>query len=169
MALRSTMSSALSVGAPWTCERKPSSANFSARVIPDRPACRLAVTSCTLEPIEETMPMPVTTTRLIHLLSTTARRRCVFSGQTGTRGTEQADANVPHVIYALGVGLQPAVGDAEDQLAFESALHVDAVDHLLDRWKHLSGELNLAHAERAPSARQAKPAEEESRQLPESV
>ena len=35
--------------------------------ISDLPSCRLAVTSCTLEPIEDTMPIPVTTTRLIPL------------------------------------------------------------------------------------------------------
>ncbi len=50
---------------PCTRERKPSSANFSARVTPDLQAWRLAVTSCVFEPIEDTMPIPVTTTRLI--------------------------------------------------------------------------------------------------------
>ena len=52
-------------GAPCTWQRKPSSAYFSARTMPDLASRRDASTSWVLFPIEETMPMPVTTTRLI--------------------------------------------------------------------------------------------------------
>ena len=44
-------------------------------------------------------------------------------------GAEQADAHVLDLVDAPPVGLQPAVGDAENQLALEDALDVDAVDH----------------------------------------
>jgi hypothetical protein len=40
---------------------------FRARDPRLRPECRLASTSCELLPIEETIPIPVTTTRLIRL------------------------------------------------------------------------------------------------------
>ena len=54
-----------SVGAPCTWQRKPSSAYSSAREMPDLASRRLARTSCVLLPMDETMPIPVTTTRLI--------------------------------------------------------------------------------------------------------
>ena len=41
---------------------------FRRAMTPDRPSRRLASTSCVLLPIEETIPMPVTTTRLIAIL-----------------------------------------------------------------------------------------------------
>src|SRR5947207_4772794 len=66
MARRSTVSSALSEGAPCTWQRKPSSAYLSAREIPDLASRRLASTSWVLLPIDETMPIPVTTTRLMN-------------------------------------------------------------------------------------------------------
>src|SRR6202044_3760835 len=52
-------------GAPCTWERKPSSAYFSARVIPDFASWRLASTSWVLLPMDETIPIPVMTTRLM--------------------------------------------------------------------------------------------------------
>src|SRR6476620_1597239 len=65
MARRSITSAGLSVGAPCTGERKPSSAYLSARVIPDFASCSLASTSWVLFPMDETIPIPVMTTRLM--------------------------------------------------------------------------------------------------------
>src|SRR5450756_1167045 len=65
MARRSTDPAGSSVGMPCTWQRKPRLANSSAWVIPDLASRRLARTSCVLLPMDETMPIPVTTTRLI--------------------------------------------------------------------------------------------------------
>src|SRR5580658_6866586 len=65
MARRSTEPLGSSVGAPCTWLRKPSSAYFSARTTPDLASRSDASTSCALLPMDETMPIPVTTTRLI--------------------------------------------------------------------------------------------------------
>src|SRR6185437_14187452 len=65
MARRSTESAGLSVGAPCTWQRKPSLAYSSARLMPDLASRKLARTSWVLLPMDETMPIPVTTTRLI--------------------------------------------------------------------------------------------------------
>src|SRR5262245_65877047 len=51
--------------APCTWQRKPSSAYWSARTMPDFASRSEASTSWVLFPIEDTTPMPVTTTRLI--------------------------------------------------------------------------------------------------------
>jgi len=77
MARRSTTLSASRLGAPCTWQRKPSSAYLSARTIPDLASRRLARTSWVLLPIDETMPMPVTTTRLMQAPSAPLERnRC---------------------------------------------------------------------------------------------
>ena len=67
MARRSTDSPGSSVGAPCTWQRKPSSAYLSARTMPGFASRNEASTSCVLLPMDETMPIPVTTTRLILL------------------------------------------------------------------------------------------------------
>ena len=65
MARRSIDPDGSSVGMPCTWLRKPWLANSSERVMPDFASRRLASTSCVLFPIDETMPIPVTTTRRI--------------------------------------------------------------------------------------------------------
>ncbi len=80
----------------------------------------------------------------------------------------------PHVgnrVDTLAVGLEPAIGDAEDELRLEDALEIDAVDDPLDRRQHLIGEVDLkkADTERAAATRQAEPAEEEAGELPERI
>src|ERR1700712_803585 len=62
---RSSTSNGSSLGAPCTWQRKLSSAYSGAKTMPGRAARRLSSTSATSFPIEETMPMPVMTTRLI--------------------------------------------------------------------------------------------------------
>ena len=69
MARRSTDSAGSSEGAPCTWQRKPSVAYSSAREMPDLASRRLASTSWVLLPMDETMPIPVTTTRLIEASS----------------------------------------------------------------------------------------------------
>ena len=63
-----------SVGAPCTWQRKPSSAYLSARTMPDLASRKLASTSWVLLPIDETMPIPVTTTRLMNASSASCVR-----------------------------------------------------------------------------------------------
>jgi hypothetical protein len=63
--LRSIMPSQSSFGAPCTWQRKPSSAYLSALTMPDFASRKAASTSWALLPMEDTMPMPVTTTRFI--------------------------------------------------------------------------------------------------------
>src|ERR1700686_5527701 len=65
MARRSTASLGSSVGAPCTWQRKPSSAYLSARTMPDLASRNDATPSCVLLPMDETMPIPVTTTRFM--------------------------------------------------------------------------------------------------------
>jgi len=50
-------------GAAWTWQRKPRSAYSGAAEIPDFASRSAASTSLALLPIEETIPIPVTTTR----------------------------------------------------------------------------------------------------------
>ncbi len=112
-------SSGSRVGAPCTWQRKPSSC-----VVVGARRCRIcasrreASTSCVLLPIDETMPMPVTTTRLMALLlvrpSSAARladvrptgphlnrlERVVRRSGPGGRGLEQADAQVLRLVDA---------------------------------------------------------------------
>ena len=108
MARRSTTSAGSSVGAPCTWQRKPSSAYLSARVMPDFASRRLASTSWVLLPMDETMPIPVTTTRLMiassafRLRVTLGRRRdagdcraaCQAPAGCGASSLEQADLEV---------------------------------------------------------------------------
>src|ERR1700681_1428427 len=86
IARRSMTPAGSSVGAPCTCERKPSSAYLCARVIPDLASWRLASTSWVLFPMDETMPIPVMTTRLM----IASPCRCVLCD-----GRRQAKAAMP--------------------------------------------------------------------------
>jgi len=65
LGLRGTCATQSIWGAPCTWQRKPISAYFSALTIPDLPSLSEAITSWLELPIEETIPIPVTTTRLI--------------------------------------------------------------------------------------------------------
>src|SRR3954454_20533635 len=125
MARRSMTSAGLSVGAPCTCERKPSSACFAARVIPDFASRRLASTSWALFPMDETMPIPVMTTRL--MIASPCRyagverytRRCTARSRRSRRRCallEHPDLQVLCAIDNLAIHGKPAVGDAEHQL-----------------------------------------------------
>src|SRR5499425_2321355 len=148
-ARRSMVSSALRLGAPCTWHRKPSSAYLSARRIPDLASRKLASTSWVLLPMDETMPIPVTTTRLMiasSAFSGAPRWKAPRSGPGPARLRhfillEQAHFQVERPVDHRVVGGQPAVRNAEHQFRPHHALHVDAVDDLLDVRKNLAGEL----------------------------
>src|ERR1700704_4413508 len=104
-----------SVGAPCTWERKPSSAYFSARVMPDFASYRLASTSWVLFPMDETIPIPVMTTRLMIASSchsllfdvrVEAENRLATSSSRLLRGAllEQADPQILRAIDNLAIG-----------------------------------------------------------------
>src|SRR5215467_2662511 len=174
MARRSIASSALRVGAPCTWQRKPSSAYLSAREMPDLASRRLARTSWVLLPIDETMPIPVTTTRLMNASSASrCAERALLPPSTAARlhhlVAEQTDLEVHRPIDDRAVRRQPTVGDAEHELAAHDALDVDAVDHVLDRGQNLAGEFQFAQSERASLAGCAHPAQEKAEQLPERI
>src|ERR1051325_906969 len=176
MARRSTTSSGSSRGAPCTWERKPSSAYLSARTMPDLASRRLASTSCVLLPMDETMPIPVTTTRLMPASSASHRRAAGRQSQRSGPArlqhrllTEQPDLEIERTVDHRAVGGKPAVGDAEHELRSHHPLDVEAVHDLLHRRQHLAGKLEFAEPERATLAGRAEPAEEKAEQLPQRV
>src|SRR5258708_26650193 len=149
MARRSITSAGLSVGAPCTCERKPSSACLSARVMPDLASRRLASTSWVLLPMDETMPIPVTTTRLMEAspaldansrpqnrgwLDKSARSRRTGLHRVGV--AEPPNLEVESLIDDRAVGREPAVGNAEHELRAHHPLDFEAIDHVLHGRQH---------------------------------
>src|SRR6266700_148849 len=161
-------SAGLMVGAPCTCERKPSSAYFSARVIPDFASWRLASTSWVLFPMDETMPIPVMTTRLMFASSCRyvlelprSSRRCAL--------LEQADLQILRAIDNLTVRGKPPVGDTEHELCTHHALDIDVVHNLANVRHHLPGKFKLAQPERAAAAFAADPPSVDADHLPERV
>src|SRR5262245_53720966 len=151
--------------------------------MPDLPSLREARTSWVLLPIEDTTPMPVTTTRLMQDLA--SHCRAVVSptwgaGQSAVASAsrrggsllprhEQADLEVGGGVHHLAVSLHDPVCDRQLELAQDHALQVD---HIL---QHFGGgcdhanELQLADAEGASLAGGAEPAQEEARELPQRV
>src|SRR5947209_8540639 len=119
--------------------------------MPDLASRRLARTSWVLFPIDETMPIPVTTTRLMYASS----ESCAQPGRAASTAArlhrrvllEQADLEVRRPINDRAVSRQPAVGNAEHQLGTHYPLDVETVDDLLDVRKHLAGELQFAEAQ----------------------
>src|SRR5262249_22271523 len=172
MARRSITSAGLSVGAPCTCERKPSSLCFSACVMPDFASCRLDNTSWVLFPMDETMPIPVMTTRLMlasPYLSLFVRLRHAF--RSGRRGAllEQPASQLRRAIDNLAIGRKPAVGNAQPELQAHHPLDIDVVHNLAHVRHDLTGQLQFAEPERPPAALSAGPAEEEAEHLPQRI
>src|SRR5262245_30761864 len=130
-ALRGIMFSHSRLMAPCTWQRKPSSAYFSARTMPDLASRSEASTSWVLFPIEETIPMPVTTTRLIEVPFPASSQRPApvrscrppavlfrLSGRYGLFSRfEQANAQIGGSVDDLAIGLHDAIGDGELQPA----------------------------------------------------
>src|ERR1700730_7948107 len=182
MARRSTTPSGSRLGAPCTWQRNPSSAYLSARTIPDFASRRLARTSWVLFPIDETMPMPVTTTRLMEASSAVQKLRVLLPGTLRTMSgapscaarlhlflTEQADLEIHGPVDDRAIGLEPAVRDAQHQLGSHDPLDVDAVDHLLHGGQNLARELDFAEPQRPSFSGRAEPSEEEAQQLPQCI
>src|SRR5882757_5484641 len=109
---RSTSSSTLIFSVPATWLRKPISLYCGTNSMPDLPSFRDCVTSAALLPIEETTPRPVTTTRF--MLSARCRNR--------RRVLDKADLQAADLVDLLAIGVNEAVGDAQDQLAQDHAL-----------------------------------------------
>src|SRR5437899_1120248 len=132
--------------------------------------------------MDETMPIPVTTTRLMEAspaldansrpqnrgsLDKSARSRRTRLHRVGV--AEQADLEVESLIDAGAVGREPAIGDAEHELRAHHPLDFEAIDHVLHGRQHLAGKLEFAEAERAALARRTEPAEEKSQELPQRI
>src|SRR5262249_39966181 len=97
--------------------------------------------------MEETIPIPVTTTRRIANAFPPARARTPSrSGRRLQRSdvAEQPDLEIERAVDNRSVCREPAVGDAENELRTHHPLDIDAVDQLLHRRQNLSGELHLA-------------------------
>src|ERR1043166_5098 len=168
IARRSTTSAASSEGAPCTCERKPSSAYLSAREMPDFASRRFASTSWVLLPMDETMPIPVTTTRLM-LASCAPKKAGVGLPQLEAGAppsapdrlcrliAEQADLEVECPVDNGAIRREPAVGDAEHEFRAHHALDLDAVDDLAHGGQDLARQLQFAKAERSALPRRAEP------------
>src|SRR5690606_4394748 len=103
-------------GLPATWLRKPISVYSGMATIPERPSRSEASTCRESSPMHETMPMPVTTTRRVLMVSVILLSHCpgVF---------EQTDPQVGRFVDHLSVDLHLAVGHAK---------HQPAVDHALD-------------------------------------
>src|SRR5262245_35598542 len=175
MARRSTASKGSSVGAPCTWHRKPSSAYLSARTTPDFASRKLASTSWVLFPIDETMPIPVTTTRRIPASSASLAPtpRVGATSRLIRRHLlvepEQPDLEVHGPVDDRSVGLEPAVGDAQHELGAHHALDVDAIDDLFDIGQDLARQLDLAGTERTAVSGRAAPSQKEPKHLPERI
>src|SRR4051812_24865404 len=174
MARRSITSAGWSVGAPCTWKRKPSSAYLSARVMPDFASKRLASTSWVLFPMDETIPIPVMTTRLM-IVSPLSFLCCPPYSMPPSRLrlhgvlSEQADPEVLRAIDNLAVRGKPPIRDAENQPGTHYPLDVDVVDDLADARQHLAGKLQFAKAEGAAAALAAGPGQEEPHHLPQRI
>src|SRR5918993_4641559 len=102
--------------------------------MPDLASRSEARTSCVVLPMDETIPIPVTTTRLIAHSSIRSTPKAGFPARPkangggsqqvrgrlrssrGAGGLEQADPQGPRLVDPAAVGLEPAVRDAEHEL-----------------------------------------------------
>src|SRR6201993_4010586 len=139
--------------------------------MPDLASWRLDSTSWVLFPMDETMPIPVMTTRLMFAspyLSLCASARGLRSGRRGAL-LEQPDPQVLGAIDNLAIGGKPPVGNAQPELQAHHALDVDIVHNLANVRHHLAGELEVPETERRPAALPAGPAEEKAEHLPQRI
>src|SRR5690606_19857604 len=153
--LRSIRPSRSASGLPATWLRRPIPANSGMATMPERWVRSDSLTAAMSLPRQETMPLPVTTTRRI-------------GSEPGGVG-EQADLEVLRRVDLAAVDRHGGVGDGHDQLALDHPADVDAVAHQLRARQHLAAELDLADPERAAAAGQALPGQPEADQLPHRV
>src|SRR5476651_2911356 len=152
--------------------------------MPDFASRNDATTSCLLLPMDETMPIPVTTTRLMNSSFSadrffsspvygrgqimSRRSSCGLRQRSGRVG-EQADFQILHFEGELAIDLDDAVCHAKHEPAHDHALEVDVVGELPGRGQNHAGEFHLADANGAALADSACPAEEEADHLPECI
>src|SRR5277367_6585581 len=134
--------------------------------MPDLASCRLASTSWVLFPIDETMPIPVMTTRLMFASPCRYVRVQFFRSSRLCALLEQPDPQILRAIDNLAIGGKPAVGDAQPELHAHHALDVDVVHKLADVRQHLPGKFELAEPKCPAAAFAAAPPQEKSDHLP---
>src|ERR1043166_689082 len=149
--------------------------------MPDFASYRLASTSWVLFPIDETMPIPVMTTRLMiasslpcHVFrcgrqsATVLIRPARASGSRMHRGA-RSDPEILRAVDNLAVSGKPPVGNAERELRAHHALDVDVVHNLADVRQHLAEQLQFAYSQRPARPLGTAPDQEEPDHLPERV
>src|SRR5262249_33855743 len=134
--------------------------------MPDLASRKLASTSFALLPMEETIPIPVTTTRRMQTRSSWLG---LFHLRRQLLGVEEAHLKILGAVYMNAVREHLAVADAHMQLALDHALHIDLVADEFRVRRDLAAELDLADAQGAPAPRRAGPAQKEADQLPHCV
>src|SRR5215469_5750024 len=146
--------------------------------MPDLASRRLANTSCVLLPMDETMPIPVTTTRLMDASRMTARLEWRCQQDIGTllrvclqlrTLAEQSDLEIEGSVDHRAVGGEPTVSNAKHKPRPHDPLDINPVHDVLHGREDLPGELELAEPERATLAVPAEPAQEKTDQLPQSI
>jgi len=108
--------------------------------------------------MEETIPIPVTTTRLMRPSLTFKES----SGQAELNGAlrwraKQSDAHVGDAVDPPPVRLQPAVGNREIEFSPEYPPHINAIDDPANCRQDLIFKTDFSHAEGAAAAGKAKP------------
>src|SRR6476659_6793066 len=140
--------------------------------MPDFASRNEARTSCTPLPMEETIPMPVTTTRFMRSVPWKPAPLCCNGSDASRRGfarLEQPDPQILGRINGRAVGLQPAVAGAKGEFPSNHALQLDDIFELLHGRQHHAGEFDFADAECAALARCTEPTQEKAEQLPKRV
>src|SRR6476659_8163529 len=121
LSLRSICASRSMSGTPATWLRMPSSAYSGMKEMPGFSARNDSVTLALSLPRHETMPMPVTTTRLSDACATSE----------SLRRSEQSHAQVVGDIDLATIDQSAAVGDHHRKLAAHHAPDVDLIGHKL--------------------------------------
>src|SRR5690606_9329825 len=135
--------------------------------MPGRAILRLSSTSSRLFPIEETIPMPVTTTRFMYASWFVCQPNDPpFLERTHVR--KKADPQVFGLINGFAVGLNIAIGNAQRQLRAHDALDIDAIFHVLEVVGDLSGEFDLPGQCTSAPGRSA-PSEKKAGHLPQGI
>src|SRR5262249_15981718 len=125
--------------------------------MPDFASRKAATTSCTLFPMLETMPRPVTTTRRIS------------PSPLGLCWLDQADAKIHRGIDGLAIGFEKPVGDTKIEFPQDHTLEIDDIFDFSDARQHHSGEFHIADTESAPLSGSTEPAEKEAQHLPQGI
>src|SRR5690554_2476404 len=155
-------------GAPATWLRRPSSAYSGTKRMPGRSSRSEAVTPARSLPMHETIPRPVTTTRRSRLRPSPVWSEAgAISEPFG--GGEQSNPQVGRGVDLAAVHERAAVTDHQCQLAAHDPADVDLIGDQFGVRQYLPGELDLAHAQRAPAAGFAEPGKVEAAQLPHRI